>query len=376
MMGFATSIDQTEFPPVTISERIESSELNWILKLNNLEGKSAQIATAISEGRALMVADGSYMAKQSTNLGSAAWMIEDLQTGDSCKGMVRTSGTENVVNAYRSELQGLHAAAASLRVICQHHKVQSGKVTLCCDNENALWLSSIRSTQVPLRTKHTDLIRAIRKIVLELPIEVVFQDVMGHQDKHVLFKDLDRPSQLNVQVDSEAKCYLRYLLQTDEDGDLEDAPDSILQEGWSCWLDQTKVTSDPLNEIIKYVYRRKMKEHCATKEGLSPEAFNTIDWDAIEDSTDSSLELFNLWMTKQISGFCPCSKNMKRWGFWEDSKCHSCPEPSEDADHILYCPHKDRVEAWDETVNGFEAWLVEADTDPAIQYCITQTLRM
>jgi hypothetical protein len=58
MMGFATSIDQTELPPVTISECIESSELNWILKLNNLEGKSAQIATAISEGRALMVADG------------------------------------------------------------------------------------------------------------------------------------------------------------------------------------------------------------------------------------------------------------------------------------------------------------------------------
>jgi hypothetical protein len=203
MMGFATSIDQTEFPPVTISERIESSELNWILKLNNLAGNSTQIATAISEGRALMVVDGSYMAKQSTNLGSAAWMIEDLQTGDSCKGMVRTSGTENEVNAYRSELQGLHAAVASVQVICQHHKVQSGKVTFCCDNKNALWLSSIRSTQVPLRTKHTDLIRAIRKIVLELPIEVVFQDVMGHQDKHVLFEDLDRPSQLNVQVDSE-----------------------------------------------------------------------------------------------------------------------------------------------------------------------------
>jgi hypothetical protein len=81
-------------------------------------------------------------------------------------------------------------------------------------------------------------------------------------------------------------------------------------------------------------------------------------------------------MTKQISGFCPCGKNMKRWGFWEDSKCHSCSEPSEDADHILYCPHEDQVEAWDKAVDGFEAWLVEADTDPAIQYCITQTLRM
>jgi hypothetical protein len=34
------------------------------------------------------------------------------------------------------------------------------------------------------------------------------------------------------------------------------------------------------------------------------------------------------------------------------------------------------VEAWDEAVDGFEAWLIEADTDPEIQYCITQTLRM
>jgi hypothetical protein len=34
------------------------------------------------------------------------------------------------------------------------------------------------------------------------------------------------------------------------------------------------------------------------------------------------------------------------------------------------------VEAWDKAVDGFKAWLVEADTDPAIQYCITQTLQM
>ncbi len=86
MMGFAKSIDQAELLPTTILEHIDSSELNWILKLNNLEGKSAAIATAILEGRALMVADGSYMAEKSPKLGSAAWKIEDQLTGDSCKG--------------------------------------------------------------------------------------------------------------------------------------------------------------------------------------------------------------------------------------------------------------------------------------------------
>jgi hypothetical protein len=31
---------------------------------------------------------------------------------------------------------------------------------------------------------------------------------MGHQDKHGFFDDLDQPSQLNVQMDFEAKWYL------------------------------------------------------------------------------------------------------------------------------------------------------------------------
>ena len=66
---------------------------------------------------------------------------------------------------------------------------------------------------------------------------------------------------------------------------------------------------------------------------------------------------------------------MKRWKFWEESGCHSCDEQVEDADHILYCPHEDRYNAWQEAVAGFEAWMMEADTDPSIQSCIVAALQ-
>jgi hypothetical protein len=46
-------------------------------------------------------------------------------------------------------------------------------------------------------------------------------------------------------------------------------------------------------------------------------------------------------MTKQVSGHCTVGKMMKRWNFWEESKCHSCSEPCEDSTRILYCPHPD-----------------------------------
>jgi hypothetical protein len=94
-----------------------------------------------------------------------------------------------------------------------------------------------------------------------------------------------------------------------------------------------------------------MRDHYKESENLTPAAFNTIDWDTIKDSTNSSPELFNLWMSKQVSGFCPVGKNMQQWGFWEDSKCHSYNEPSEDANHFCFCPHEDRQDERDEAAS-------------------------
>ena len=99
-----------------------------------------------------------------------------------------------------------------------------------------------------------------------------------------------------------------------------------------------------------------------------PADFDLVDWYMINDAATTSPTLFNLWKMKQVSGFCGISKNMKRWGFWEDSCCLSCDELREDEEHILYCPHHDRVRAWREAVDGFEEWMAEVDTAPAIQY--------
>jgi hypothetical protein len=56
-----------------------------------------------------------------------------------------------------------------------------------------------------------------------------------------------------------------------------------------------------------------MKQQCAMKEGLLEIAFDAIDWDAVEALAHSLPELFNVWMTKHVSGFCPCGKKKMRW---------------------------------------------------------------
>jgi hypothetical protein len=188
--------------------------------------------------------------------------------------------------------------------VCTFHEVTEGKITVCCDNETGLWLSSIKNQQVPLATKHSDLIRAIRKIVAALPVTIHFQDVMSHQDDHDFYDNLDRPSQLNVLMDAEAKQYLRHLITLEEDGKLDLPQHNIFREGWSCWLGDVKVTSEPIKVNLHFIYLCELSNHCNKNENLPFAAFDTIKWDAIVDATSSNPELFNLWMTKHVSGQC------------------------------------------------------------------------
>ena len=78
---------------------------------------------AIQEGRAQGVCDGSYMQDLSPDLGTAAWCVEDPLSQDRMSGLTQTSGTEEEVDPYRSELQGVHTMLLGLWVFCTFHGI-------------------------------------------------------------------------------------------------------------------------------------------------------------------------------------------------------------------------------------------------------------
>ena len=91
------------------------------------------------------------MPKKNPSLGSAAWALEDKCTPavEQCRGALPTSGTEDLVNAYQLELQGM-----------------------------------------------------------ALPISVSFGHFPGHQDRYVPYAALPWDAQLNVDMDALAKAVL------------------------------------------------------------------------------------------------------------------------------------------------------------------------
>ena len=172
----------------------------------------------------------------------ATWCVEDPLSQDRMAGSTQTSGTEDKVDPYQSELQGVHAMLLGLFVFCTFHGITDGRVWLGCNNANSIRHGKDDWLKVSLSLAHADLIWAIWVLKAQLPISVDFKHVYGHQDDLLSFHDLPRLAQLNVQMDHMAKCH---LVQLYEQPLVSRCSSSITFEGWQCWVNGTKITSDP-----------------------------------------------------------------------------------------------------------------------------------
>lgn len=89
---------------------------------------------------------------------------------------------------------------------------------------------------------HADLIRAIRRLRLQLPCSVRCVHILGHQDNHQNFRNLPRATQLNVMCDFLVK---RYLTQLVENGHQADTSALLMGEGM-----RSKVTSSLRDPVL------------------------------------------------------------------------------------------------------------------------------
>ena len=79
--------------------------------------------------------------------------------------------------------------------------------------------------------------------------------------------------------------------------------------------------------------------------------------------------LYRLWVSKHVAGFFGCGKMMQRWKFWDHSRCPCCADDYEDKRHLMTCPDPQAISTWEQSIEAFELWLTEADTDPDIADC-------
>ena len=137
------------------------------------------LAGALRNQTAVLECGGSYQPNLNRNIGSSAWTIECIPTGNKTMGVLPSTTIES--NAYRSELIVIYASLILVLAVTEVHNITSGKLLTGCDNEKGLYLLSIMNDRVSPRQKYSDIMRAIRHIRCKLPIKVEFKHIYGNQ---------------------------------------------------------------------------------------------------------------------------------------------------------------------------------------------------
>jgi hypothetical protein len=84
------------------------------------------------------------------------------------------------------------------------------------------------------------------------------------------------------------------------------SPMMIKFEGWSCWIDDIKSTTDPMELLLWRIHLGIMSDWLAYPNHLrmTTAGFDLVDWQAVQSSLQGFTEMFRVWASKHMSQFC------------------------------------------------------------------------
>ncbi len=177
-------------------------EEKWCFDSVLMTDDGQTIVTAIREGTAIAVSDGSYKDQY----GMAALVIEGSYQQGRILGKVIAPGGPEAHSPYRSELAGIYATMVAVHNICSFYKITEGNIEFACDGFSALDKAFSYVSMISVDEPSYDMLLAIRQQWAYSPILWKIRHVEGHQDDMQSVESLDRWGKLNVEMDKAAKA--------------------------------------------------------------------------------------------------------------------------------------------------------------------------
>jgi hypothetical protein len=86
-------------------------------------------------------------------------------------------------------------------------------------------------------------------------------------------------------------------------------------------------------------------------------------------------EMYQLWLSKQSTGFCATGVNMGHWFDATVAWCLNCSCLAETADHLLRCRDAGRTKLFEDAVIALEEWMESHYTDPRLARMVSLFLQ-
>ena len=151
-----------------------------------VKGSERALARALQWGTLRAVSDGSYKSKR----GTAAVIVATKNLKHSITAKCQVTGCPEDQSAYRSEVMGILCGVQICNWLAAAHGVKKGKATHGCDGESALWLSFGDMALDPTKAQF-DILSTVHLLRSQSGIEWATHHILGHQDKHLTWGQLD-----------------------------------------------------------------------------------------------------------------------------------------------------------------------------------------
>ena len=343
------------------------------------------VVSALSEGTAIWVTDGSYNRETAPHVSGAGWVLYCTATGKRLYGNFYEFS--EAAGSYRGELLGLLAIHVLAAAFESFYDIHIGKVKICCDNKGALYKSAEQRRRIPTGASQADIKRVLRNVKGVLRGTLQYEWVPSHQDRYKLWNQLPIEQQLNCMCDTLAKkAVADSLFQPPREAKTQLLP----KEKVAVIIDGVKQTSDVAraarfhlgrNEAEKIytaaIQPRDSRGRRPPSSGLgwSKDSFNAVDWRTLSECLSTKPQMYQQWLSKQSSGFCGTQDMVARWDAASDGKCPNC-RCRESAAHLMLCPDRDRTRLLHAMADELQSWLSANHGHRELVYWIPRYIKL
>ena len=337
----------------------------WLDPPNNLDN----IASAISNGTAIAMTDGSYKIN-----GSAAFCIGS-SFQNIWRGACRVPGHQLIQNSYRSELCGILGVIVLISKLCCSHDIHEGTITLACDNLSAGHMAVNYKHLISPTINHFDILRVIQQLRSSLPIKIVFKHVEGHQREKYPSQILDNWAILNEEMDSLAKSHLEISQSWIPLSDI------LHPLEWTLSINSFKVCAF-LKKTLDFELRvrttrqfwihPKKRGQTIIPPKYTAHQIDSMDIHNIEKAWRKTPGHMKRFICKAASKQLATGKYMNRMKFWPSAKCPRCLTSIETSEHVLQCPSISARQLALSLKQQFAQYLSQIQTAPSLQITLLE----
>ena len=314
-----------------------------------------KLATAISEGRAIGVSDGSV--RRNAALSSHAWIIH-ASDGSLVTGMGPVDGAEPFRTSHRAEIQGQAAILLILSLFAKFYGFVSCKLATFCDNEPVV--KKMKKGWSFLRLRHTKGADSDLQVVLGATLEslkaqhgLTFSTdwVKAHQDDDLNLDLTSIPRQvaLNIRMDADTK--LAYDLP--QAWLTQECVPVFPQEGCAVYIDNQKLTSALHSRLHEHWHTKEALRYLQHRHGFPDLLLRDIRWTALRFALKKLSPHRRAIAVKALHRHLPTQAKLFQQGrIVMSSRCPRCLQVDESQEHIYSCANEDarkmRSEHWQE----------------------------